>query len=358
MAWIMGEGTLRQQTLTPTPANAYAATMNPFTALADLPRHFSEPAVRDLAWTLLSPPLLARTPWPQRHPLIASSWAAEPGLLADWLQRQDENPQALHEWLSRSSVRRLGLYYERLWQFALHAAPGIEILAANLPIRQGGHTLGELDLLLRDASGVHHVELAIKLYLGQPPGAPEHWIGPGGRDRLDLKLDHLATHQLPLSGSPQARQALEMLPRAPIQASMWLGGYLFYPYELPCAPPAEAELAHLRGAWLHRHQWPAIQAESPDARWQPLPRSAWLAPAKMPVAQGWSSPQLLGWLRGLAADAAAQLLVDLQPDGSGSLAERQRIFLVADAWPTGGTEPGTAPPSEPAHDLPGGLYLC
>nr|WP_288356059.1 DUF1853 family protein [uncultured Pseudomonas sp.] len=319
--------------------------MNPFAALADLPRHLSEPAVRDLAWTLLSPPLLAHTPWPQRHPLIASSWAAEPGLLADWLQRQDEYPQALHEWLSRNSVRRLGLYYERLWQFALQAAPGIEVLAANLPIRQVGHTLGELDLLLRDASGVHHVELAIKLYLGQPPGAAERWIGPGGRDRLDLKLDHLATHQLPLSASPEARQTLQVLTDAPIQASMWLGGYLFYPLGLDHPPPLGAETTHLRGRWLHRRQWSALQAEYADARWQPLPRSAWLAPAKLQATQSWSEAQLQSWLQALPADAGAQLLVDLQPDGNGELAERQRIFLVADDWPTSGTEPGGAPPS-------------
>ncbi|WP_093503264.1 DUF1853 family protein [Phytopseudomonas straminea] len=341
----MGEGTLRQQTLTPMPASAYATAMNPFTALADLPRHLSEPAVRDLAWTLLSPPLLARTSWPQRHPLIASSWAAEPDLLADWLQCQDENPQALYEWLSRSSVRRLGLYYERLWQFALHAAPGIEILAANLPIRQGGHTLGELDLLLRDGSGVHHVELAIKLYLGQPPGAPGHWIGPGGRDRLDLKLDHLATHQLPLSASPEARQTLQALTDAPIQASMWLGGYLFYPHGLDHPPPPGAETAHLRGRWLHRRQWAALQAEHGDAHWQPLPRSAWLAPAKLPATQSWSEAHLQSWLQALPAEAGAQLLVDLQPDRNGALAERQRIFLVADDWPNSGTEPGGAPPS-------------
>lgn len=319
--------------------------MNPFAALADLPRHLSEPAVRDLAWTLLSPPLLAHTPWSQRHPLADSGWAAETGLLADWLQRQDENPQALHKWLSRSSVRRLGLYYERLWQFALHAAPGIEVLAANLPIRQAGHTLGELDLLLHDASGVHHVELAIKLYLGQPPGAPERWIGPGGRDRLDLKLDHLAAHQLPLSASSEARETLQALTDAPIQASMWLGGYLFYPHGLDHPPPPGAEPAHLRGRWLHRRQWPALQAEHGDARWQPLPRSAWLAAAKLPATQGWSEVQLQSWLQALPADAGAQLLVDLQPDGSGSLAERQRIFLVADDWPASGTEPGGAPPS-------------
>lgn len=341
----MGEGTLRQQTLTLVGLKAYAAAMSPFASFVDLPHHLSEPAVRDLAWTLLSPPLLAHTPWPQRQPLIDSAWAAEPELLADWLKRQDQDSHALHEWLSRSSVRRLGLYYERLWQFALQAAPGIEVLAANLPIRQGGHTLGELDLLLRDASGVHHVELAIKLYLGQPPGAAERWIGPGGRDRLDLKLDHLATHQLPLSASPEARQTLQALTDAPIQASMWLGGYLFYPHGLDHPPPPGAETTHLRGRWLHRRQWAALQAEHDDAHWQPLPRSEWLAQAKLPEAQGWSDLQLQNWLQALPPDAGAQLLVDLQPDGNGALAERQRIFLVADEWPASGTEPSGAPPS-------------
>ena len=42
---------------------------------------------------------------------------------------------------------------ERLWQFALCQAPDIDLLVANLPIRQGSHTLGELDLLLRDRDG-------------------------------------------------------------------------------------------------------------------------------------------------------------------------------------------------------------
>jgi hypothetical protein len=60
----------------------------------------------------------------------------------------------LREGLARLSSRRLGLYYEALWQFALRQAPGIELLAANLAIRDGGHTLGELDMLLRDRDGV------------------------------------------------------------------------------------------------------------------------------------------------------------------------------------------------------------
>ncbi|TBU74738.1 DUF1853 family protein [Phytopseudomonas daroniae] len=310
--------------------------MNPFDSLADLPQRLTQPAVRDLAWTLLSPPLLARTPWQQRHPLSDSPWAADPGLLADWLLRQDKEPASLQAWLSRSSVRRLGLYYERLWQFALQAAPGVEILAANLPIRQGGHTLGELDLLLRDAGGVHHLELAVKFYLGEPSpdrDAPTQWIGPGSHDRLDIKLDHLATHQLPLSAQPEARLALDALTSEPIQAAMWIGGYLYYPHARACPLPEDAHPQHLRGKWLHRCDWPAFRAENAEARWQPLPRHAWLALARLPPEDGWSSARLQAWLDELPEHAGAQLLVDLRPDATGYLHERQRLFLVADDWP-------------------------
>ena len=68
--------------------------MTPFPSLIDLPSQLRQPAVRDLAWALLSPPLLAQTSWPQRHPLKASSWSQQPDALADWLLRLDpKNPQ-------------------------------------------------------------------------------------------------------------------------------------------------------------------------------------------------------------------------------------------------------------------------
>ena len=139
------------------------------TSLADLPGRLQHPQVRDLAWTILSPALLEQAPWQQRHPLAASCWNGNPGLLADWLLLLDADAALLEAWLARRSVRRLGLYYEQLWQFVLAQTPDIQLLATNLPIRDGGQTLGELDLLFRDREGVHHLELAVKFYLGPQP---------------------------------------------------------------------------------------------------------------------------------------------------------------------------------------------
>ncbi|WP_313284667.1 DUF1853 family protein, partial [Stutzerimonas kunmingensis] len=174
-------------------------------SLSALPNRLQHPQVRDLAWTILSPPLLSEAPQCQRHPLSASCWNSEPERLANWLRQQDAEPSILEAWLSLHRIRRLGLYYERLWQYALSHAPDIQLLAANLPIRQNGSTLGELDLLFCDDQGVHHLELAVKFYLGLGQGDGSrhaHWLGPGSHDRLDLKLDHMCQRQLPLCTQP------------------------------------------------------------------------------------------------------------------------------------------------------------
>lgn len=317
--------------------NDYARRMNPFPGLIDLPRQLRQPAVRDLAWTLLAPPMLLETPWPQRHPLAASDWVEHPERLQQWLQALDGDSSTLTQWLAHGPTRRLGLYYERLWQFALQQAPGVELMAANLPIRTAGHTLGELDILLRDAQGVHHLELAIKLYLGPTTANskdPAHWLGPGCHDRLDRKLAHLSDHQLPICARAESREVLAKLDIEQLSAQMWLAGYLFYPWPGgQVTPPQGAHPQHMRGQWLHRRDWPAFVEQSPSGCWQPLPRHAWLAPARCSDEACWSAQRLNSWLQALEPLAPAQLLVRLVQGSDGHWEEASRVFLVADGWP-------------------------
>ena len=298
------------------------------------------PPVRDLAWALLSQPLLSDAPAPQRHPLTASRWASNPDELADWLRLLDIKPAVLDTWLEQRSNRRLGLYYERLWQFALSQAPDIDLLKANLPIRQDGQTLGELDLIFRDAAGVHHLELAVKFYLGLEHGdrsRHDHWLGPGGHDRLDIKLQRTCGHQLQLSSSPFARNILSELTSAEIHSAFWLGGYLFQHWREGEASPAGANPKHLRGHWLRRQDWSAYNSQpSPNhapARWQPLARSAWLAPARLPTAAVWQISDFDNWVGSAPARPQPWLLVRLEPDAEGYWSERERVFLVPDEWP-------------------------
>ena len=312
---------------------AMLGIMSPLHPLHDLLLDLRTPAVRDLAWTLLAPPLQGASMPGQRHPLQASCWTRQPQRLTDWLVQQDNDAGALHAWLAAKPVRRLGLYYERLWQFALHAAPDVEVIAANLPIRQHGQTLGELDLLLRDDEGEHHLELAVKLYLGTGGSDAAAWLGPGSHDRLDLKLSHLTQHQLPLSARREAREALNELQLGETRSAYWLGGYLFYPWPGDCAPPPGASSEHCRGRWLHQHHWDDFAATTPGAHWQPLPRLAWLAQARVSADQRWSAEMLQQWLNTLRPEAQAQLLVRLEDDQAGAWREVERVFLVNEQWP-------------------------
>ncbi|UVL80032.1 DUF1853 family protein [Pseudomonas putida] len=320
----MGETTGQRQT-------GYARWMMPFALLNDLPRQLRRPAVRDLAWALLSPPLLSAPPCPQRHPLTGSLWAEQPQRLEGWLRELDADDRPLREWLAKLGSRRLGLYYERLWQFALGQAPGIELLAANVAIRDAGRTLGELDVVLRDRDGVHHLELAIKLYLGPQEAShdPHAWLGPGCHDRLGSKLAHLKGHQLPMSDGAHSREVLARLGVEQVQAHVWLGGYLFYPWPGHAEPPAGANPQHLRGRWVRRRDWVMAEGE----HWQPLQRHAWLAPARVEAGEGWAVEQFAAWLHVLERQAPAQLLVKLEPDAEGAWQEVERVFLVADDWP-------------------------
>ena len=336
---IMGERRKGRQTTRSQPARAllnYACRMN-LPSLAPLLREILHPPVRDLAWTLLSPPLLCNAPAPQRHPLTASRWAEQPEELADWLRLLDSKPEMLDEWLQQRRSHRLGLYYERLWQFALGQAPDVELLRANLPIREERQTLGELDLLLRDAEGVHHLELAVKFYLGLDHGERsrhDHWLGPGSHDRLAIKLQRTCEHQLQLCQTPCARGILSELTGDAIHSAFWLAGYLFQPWRLKPAAPAGANPEHLRGRWLRRRDWPDfLRQYPPHTRWQPLPRPSWLAPARLQGTDLWQTADFDAWLDAPANHLRPWLLVRLETDDGTYWSERERVFLLPDSWP-------------------------
>lgn len=274
------------------------------------------PAVRDLAWLLTS-----ASPWqdaadidPTRL-LGAQGW---PQLLA-----LDEAPQPLLAYLAAHPVRRLGFYAERLLAFWFGLASHIELVAANLPVRDGGKTVGELDFLLRVDGAPLHLEAASKFYLQLESGGA--WVGASLRDALLLKAGK-TRQQLQLSRHPAA-----CLPDgfAGCEVAARTSGWLFSPPQAAAtrlAAPLNAEAN--RGWWITcDDDWPQQAA---DSRWCQLPRLRWLAPALLDADDTLSLAELQGASRQFAAP---QLVAELQPRGDGRWQEVARGFVTPRDWP-------------------------
>ena len=208
----------------------------------------------ELAWCLLSPGVMEIEGLPR------------PGL-KQWLE---SIPDAAIEEHFQSIPQRLGRRFEAHWQWMFATHPDWCLHAADFQITANGRTIGAPDILLNFNGATWHVELAVKFYLCRPDRTGSQlsdWIGPQGNDRLDLKIDRIRSHQLPLLERPEARQWLDdhNLPR-PTRRAAVVKGALFARQDIPLErhesiePPTAKwcsvdDLGFCRGRVLKRHMW-------------------------------------------------------------------------------------------------------
>ncbi|WP_394365191.1 DUF1853 family protein [Paraburkholderia kirstenboschensis] len=338
-------------------AAAGAASAEP--ALSTLLDSLGDSAVRDLAWLLLSADLLRPQP-PMGE--LATPFATSRQLheIVDWLRALDAVPAPLHDDLAATRITRLGRYAERLLGWFLQHGPTARLIAAGVPLRRAGVTLGECDFLLHTQEGAQlHWELAVKCYLHaggvdsrtvsrsnaglsaplsvplSPSASPQlsNYVGPNLKDRLDLKLAHLLNHQLPLSAREDFASTGYPGPWTP---QMFIKGWLFYRHGETPADPVELDPAHGRGWWVTRSEWPDFAAAHAP-HWRILPRLEWLAPRRYRQdAEQTASSTLIDPLT-LTARSAQQpgptMIAALAEDAAGNLVERSRGFVVPDEWP-------------------------
>ncbi|AOZ06101.1 DUF1853 family protein [Cupriavidus malaysiensis] len=322
--------------------------------------------LRELAWCTLSPQLLERLPdgpggaTPARWPVAAqAAWER-------WLQAAD--PERLPPTIDELAAGerdgrslRLGRHAERLLHFALERCAGLELLAANLPVRRasarGVQTLGELDFVWRDRAdgAIVHWEMAAKFYLlveaegaGDLCDADEaahlrHFVGPNLVDRLADKLDHTVRRQLPLGRSAEA---LALLGQAPDRSEAYLLGWLFYRDGRRPDWLEDAGFApdHLHGWWSTLPSWSGWAARQAGARWCRLSRSQWLSGALVSAAQTLDAATLQEELAGRFAEPRADrhwrrespvMVCELEPAGAeapGMWREVSRGFVVPLDW--------------------------
>jgi hypothetical protein len=308
------------------------------TALDEITQ-FHDPAVRDLAWLLFSPGLLSA--------LHAGAPLACPAAIGDehnatltWLAALDRDPAALHAQARKASLTRLGFYAEALLEYFLTHGPNARLIAANVPLRAEGRTLGEVDFLLESTLGERlHWELAVKFYLhiGEGDGVATlaNYVGPNLQDRFDLKHARLLHHQLGLS----ARDEFASLGfDGPWHAELFVKGRLFYherdcerDHERVAEPPPELAADHLRGWWKTASEW---RDSKGDGLFAVVPRLAWLAEQTLSAREGEALAVQAEALSERVAEASLPIMVARYDCAAGDVwHERSRGFIVPDEWP-------------------------
>lgn len=294
---------------------------------------YQNAAVRDLAWACFCAPLLrvARLDT-GRDSVDDAAFELTPGRRL-WLEQLDRDATPLLGYLAAPRITRLGLYFERLWQFFLRQDSEVELVAHNLPVADGGRTLGEFDCiyLCRRRNTHVHLELAVKFYLGVP-GAPAEraWVGPDVRDRLDRKLARLLEHQVGLADASAARRQLTALGIGELRREVALRGYLFQPEDAVLPAPAGYNPARPFSNWCRREALAGRLESATDTRFRLLDRLQWLSPARWP-------PRATHAAAALAAAIDERFALRLSPvlvaalDAAGE--ERSRFFVVPPGWP-------------------------
>lgn len=232
----------------------------------------------DLQWLIQSPPLLRlNAPWQ----------TTAQGFLPKPLQCPTALSQKAPGTVQNST--RLGLYYEWLWQQLLQEQPVCS--RCNLSIRDEQRTLGEFDLLYRDAAThlTTHRELALKYYLlapGQRGDRPWHWVGPNPVDRLDLKIDKLANQQIKLTENKIARATLQAQGWEVSNQEILMQGRLFYPgltTQEPILHPAPIHPSAPWGYWITGSELEAWMHRYRNAQWFALEKLEWISGPGRPV---------------------------------------------------------------------------
>ncbi|MFD1215677.1 DUF1853 family protein [Microbulbifer celer] len=274
---------------------------------------------QNLLWSLVSPDISADT----RLPWLPASRRKH---LGDFFQQPRTRATLEPELVARLEQKRshrLGIYFENLWAFAFHHHPDYRLLARNLPIRNAGKTLGELDFVVEylPDNVTEHWELAVKFYLQ----VGDCWVGPGQRDRLDIKLARMADHQIPIARCAEAESTLAAQNVQLDRQWTLMPGRLFTP--LDSTTPSEPGFW-----WADCTQFQRHFSASPLSLLH-LPKQAWLAscdlaypsrtlPVPLPIHQ--FNPETLR----SSLDGRGPLYIAV----TGDTGEVSRGFLVPDHW--------------------------
>lgn len=292
----------------------------------------------DLIWAASSVDMMSFNNIPAAQGLTSIANSLASTVLQQWLHGNDHKT-ALLRLIEARKPRRLGIYFEVLWQYILEHHPDYELVTRNLPIASNKRTLGEMDFIYfcKNRQRYIHLETAVKFYLGLPAENGENqmvwsnWLGPGCIDRLDIKLDKMLNKQTRLSTTPDGLATLKQKGIDNALQEICLKGYFFYPYNTDCQPPEQSHERHSRGFWLTESQIPTLPYE---ANWHIMKKEEWLSSVTLAAEQPlFNRQQLKESVTNCLAIHKFPLMLAYMQETKDGYKEEIRFFITPDNWP-------------------------
>lgn len=228
--------------------------------------------IKNLAHIISSPPLLTGPGYCSFEWLLQQYDKHIP-----WLQKLDKQPTPEELISIPVSHKPLGKQFEAYLEFWLHESPHLKLIASNVQVIHKGETLGEIDYIFTDnETGItYHWEVAIKFYLAAA-NSPEHsnFIGPGGKDRLDLKTSKMKEKQVPLIRTKHAKKVLKPLDTNKVRSGILLKGIIFHHLNQNNITPLNGEKKHLKGIWIREKE--LLLLKDIATEWAVLEKKEWV----------------------------------------------------------------------------------
>ena len=155
-------------------------------------------------------------------------------------------------------------------------------------------------------------------------------MGPMGRDRLDLKLERMASHQLPLARTQAGAEALaELGVLTPPIPRAFVKGLLFTPWNQPdIALPEGASPA---SPWVYASEFDTYAKSRPSSRWVHRSKPDWLSHYRSPLAPSGRSTKPPPLADSRETFEKPEMWCRLEQH-RGEWTEAERLFLLPDGW--------------------------
>jgi hypothetical protein len=237
-------------------------------------------AHRDLSYLLASPSLLMNTG--SVPPISSQEWMTWFENAKDAIAEDDQHPDTLNQFVDTPRQYKLGLYAEDLFFYYLQNFSDYEVLVHDMQVFIGKRSIGAFDFIVRAPDGgIEHWEMAIKYFVQHTPDPDwSHFIGPGGRDSLQRKMNKMLKRQILLGDRPESQEGLREkgipIPERKKIVSM---GQLFGKFGVPFVPPHGGDPQQPTGMWIFIEKFLSYLKGSPERRWVYRKHPDWITPA-------------------------------------------------------------------------------